>query len=227
MLERWQVELHSHTYWSKDCVVDFEAIIRRCEKLRIDRIAITDHNTADGALAMQKIAPDLVIVGEEIMTTQGELLGYFMQESIPAGLTPEDTIQRLRAQGAAISVSHPFDRLRKGAWLEADLRRIMHLVDAIEVFNARCIFPQDNVRAAAFAEINRLLGTIGSDAHSRVEYGRALARMQPFEGPSDFLESLKQAEFARRYSSVLVHAYSKTAKWSKKLGLRQRLWEGG
>jgi predicted metal-dependent phosphoesterase TrpH len=227
MSEVWQVELHSHTCWSKDCVVNFEAIIRRCEKLGIDRIAITDHNTADGALTMQKIAPDLVIVSEEIMTTQGELLGYFLRETIPDRLTPEETIRRLRDQGAVISVSHPFDRLRKGAWQEADLLRIIDKVDAIEVFNARCIFPQDNLKAIAFARQHNLLGTIGSDAHSRVEYGRALARMQPFEGPSDFLASLRQADFVERYSSVLVHLHSKTAKWSKKLGLRQRLWEGG
>jgi hypothetical protein len=227
MSEVWQVELHSHTYWSKDCVVDFDAIIRRCEKLAIDRIAITDHNTAGGALTMQKIAPDLVVVGEEIMTTQGELLGYFMRESIPADLTPEETIRRLRDQGAVISVSHPFDRLRKGAWQEEELLRIIDQVDAIEVFNARCIFPQDNDRALAFAEQHHLVGTIGSDAHSRVEYGRALTQMEPFEGAADFLASLKQADFVRRYSSFLVHLHSKTAKWSKKLGLRQRLWEGG
>jgi predicted metal-dependent phosphoesterase TrpH len=227
MSEVWQVELHSHTCWSKDCVVDFDAIIRQCEKMGVDRIAITDHNTAEGALAMQQIAPDLVIVGEEIMTTQGELLGYFMQETIPPDLTPEETIRRLRDQGAAISVSHPFDRLRKGAWREEDLLQIIDKVDAIEVFNARCMFPQDNEKAQAFAEQHHLVGTIGSDAHSHVEYGRALARMQPFEGASDFLESIEKAEFVRRYSSFLVHFHSKTAKWSKKLGLRQRLWEGG
>jgi predicted metal-dependent phosphoesterase TrpH len=227
MSDVWQVELHSHTCWSKDCVVDFEAIIRQCEKLGINRIAITDHNTVEGALAMQKIAPELVIVGEEIMTTQGELLGYFMKESIPEGLAPEETIRRLRDQGAAISVSHPFDRLRKGAWKEGDLLRIIDKVDAIEVFNARCIFPQDNEKALAFAEKHHLVGTIGSDAHSRVEYGRALAQMQPFEGVADFLASLKRAEFVRRYSSFIVHFHSKTAKWSKKLGLRPRLWEGG
>ena len=227
MSELWQVELHSHTHWSKDCVVDFDTIIRRCEKLGIDRIAITDHNTADGALAMQKIAPDLVIVGEEIMTTQGELLGYFMKESIPEGLSPEETIRQLRDQGAVISVAHPFDRLRKGAWREEDLLRIIDKVDAIESFNARCLFPQDNERALVFAAKHNLIGTIGSDAHSRVEYGRALARVQPFEGAADFLESLRTAEFVPRYSSFIVHFHSKTAKWSKKLGLRQRLWEGG
>ena len=86
--EIWQVELHSHTLWSKDCVVPFETIIQLCEQRGVDRIAITDHNTADGAIAMQKLAPDLVIVGEEIMTDRGEILGYFMQESIPRGLDP-------------------------------------------------------------------------------------------------------------------------------------------
>ncbi|MEP7293703.1 MAG: PHP domain-containing protein, partial [Chloroflexota bacterium] len=105
--ELWNVELHSHTLWSKDCVVAFETIIRLCQQRGVDRIAITDHNTANGALAMQKLAPDLVIVGEEIMTDRGEILGYFMQESIPAGLTPDETIKRLREQGAVISVSHP------------------------------------------------------------------------------------------------------------------------
>lgn len=223
----WQVELHSHTLWSKDCVVDFDAIIRLCERRKIDRIAITDHNTAQGALAMQKLAPELVIVGEEIMTDRGEILGYFMQESIPAGLTPDETIKRLREQGAVISVSHPFDRLRKGAWHEADLLRIIDKVDAIEIFNARCMYADDNVKALQFAEKHALTGTVGSDAHSRIEYGRALAQMQPFEGASDFLLALRAAQHLNRYSSWFVHLNSKTAKWSKKLGLRPRQWEGG
>jgi predicted metal-dependent phosphoesterase TrpH len=227
MDELWKVELHSHTLWSKDCVVNFDAILRLCERRGIDRIAITDHNTADGALELQKRAPDRVIVGEEIMTDRGEILGYFMQESIPRGLTPAETIRRLRDQGAVISVSHPFDRLRKGAWQEADLLEIIDKVDAIEVFNSRCMFKDDNVKAAAFAEQHTLTGTVGSDAHSRIEYGRALVQMQPFEGASDFLLSLRAAQHINRYSSWFVHLNSKTAKWSKKLGLRQKLWEGG
>lgn len=228
--ETWNVELHSHTLWSKDCVVKFEKIIEICAARGIDRIAITDHNTADGALALQKLAPDLIIVGEEIMTNKGEILGYFMQESIPAGLTPQETIKRLRDQGAVISVSHPFDRLRKGAWEENDLRDIMGLVDAIEIFNARCIYKSDNDQAIAFAKEHHLIGTVGSDAHSRTEYGKALMKLYPFEGASDFLASLKasqQHQHKLDYSGILVHAHSTTAKWSKKLGLRKRLWEGG
>jgi predicted metal-dependent phosphoesterase TrpH len=225
--ELWQVELHSHTLWSKDCVVNFETIIRLCAQRGVDRIAITDHNTADGAIAIQKLAPDLVIVGEEIMTDRGEILGYFMQESIPEGLTPDETIRRLRDQGAAISVSHPFDRLRQGAWHEEDLLKIIDKVDAIEVFNSRCVFPEDNVKALAFANKHQLTGTVGSDAHSRIEYGRALNRMQPFEGASDFVLSLRAAQQLNRYSSRFVHFYSKTAQWSRKLGFRSKLWEGG
>lgn len=227
MSEIWNVDLHSHTLWSRDCVVPFDRIINLCQRRGINRIAITDHNTAEGALALQKIAPELIIVGEEIMTPQGEILAYFVRESIPEGLSPEETIRRLRDQGAVISVSHPFDRLRKGAWKEADLLRIVDKVDAIEVFNARCIYPADNLKALAFAQAHNLLGTAGSDAHSAPEYGKAMTRLVPFHDAASFLTALRTADYVRRLSPAYVHINSTTAKWSKKLGLRARLWEGG
>lgn len=224
----WQVDLHSHTLWSKDCLTKFETIIRLGAKRGIDRIAITDHNTAEGALAMQKIAPDLVIVGEEIMTSQGELLAYFVRESVPAGLTPEETIRRLRDQGAVISVAHPFDRLRKGAWHEDDLQRIAAQVDAIEIFNARCMVLEDNDKALRFAQDHRLIGTAGSDGHTAIEYGRTVVQMRPFDNdPEDFLDALHTAAYVKRLSPFFVHFGSKAAKWQKKLGLRPRQWEGG
>ena len=224
----WQVDLHNHTLWSKDCLTEFETIIRLCQQRGIDRIAITDHNTVEGALAMQEIAPDLVIVGEEIMTTQGEILAYFVRETVPAGLTPEETIRRLRDQGAVISVSHPFDRLRKGAWQEADLSRIVDQVDAIEIFNARCIFPQDNNLAESFAQQHDVAGTVGSDSHTRLEYGRAMTVMRPFENdPEDFLDALHTATYVKRLSGPYVHFGSAAAKWARKLGLKPRMWSGG
>ncbi|MAS34446.1 MAG: histidinol-phosphatase [Anaerolineaceae bacterium] len=225
---KWKVDLHSHTLWSKDCVTRFETILRLCEQRGIDRIAITDHNTADGALAMQALAPDRVIVGEEIMTTQGELLAYFVRETIPAGLTPEETIRQLRNQGAVISVSHPFDRLRKGAWQPDDLSRIMDKVDAIEIFNARCMFASDNDKAIDFARQHGLTGTTGSDAHIRPEYGRAMTQLRPFANdPEDFLDALQSATYIQRLSGHYVHFGSKAAKWAKKLGLQKRMWPGG
>jgi hypothetical protein len=225
---RWRVDLHSHSLWSRDCLTTFDAILRMCDRRGIDRIAITDHNTADGALKLKAIAPDRIIVGEEIMTPQGELLAYFVKESVPEGLSPEETIRRLRDQGAVISVSHPFDRLRKGAWQENDLERIIDQVDAIEIFNARCLFKEDNAKALAFARKHNLIGTVGSDAHTLAEYGRAVTLLRPFEDDSrDFLDALREANYVERLSGWHVHIGSKAAKWSKKLGLRSRQWEGG
>jgi predicted metal-dependent phosphoesterase TrpH len=223
----WNCDLHSHTLWSKDCLSDFERIIEICQRRGIDRLAITDHNTADGALKMQQLAPDLIIVGEEIMTTQGEILAYFVKETVPAKLTPEETIRRLRDQGAVISVSHPYDRLRKGAWEEADLLRIIDQVDAIEIYNARCTFPDDNRKAQATARKYNKPGTAGSDAHIAVEYGKAMVQMQPFEGASDFLASLRSATYIEALSPIYVHLGSTYAKWMKRLKLRKRMWAGG
>jgi predicted metal-dependent phosphoesterase TrpH len=228
MAEQWRVDLHNHTKWSKDCLSEFETIIQLCEERSIDRIAITDHNTAEGALAMQKLAPELVIVGEEVMTPQGEILAYFVQETVPVGLTPEETIRRLRDQGAVISVSHPFDRLRKGAWKEEDLLRIIDKVDAIEVFNARCFFMGDNEKAIQFAEKHNLIGTAGSDSHTKPEYGTSVTLMRPFDPtPEDFLAALRDADYVKQLSSWFVHIGSKRAKWMKKLGLKPRMWAGG
>lgn len=227
MSVRWNVDLHSHTLWSKDCLSTFENIIRLCERRGIDRIAITDHNTAEGAFKFQRIAPELVIVGEEIMTTEGEILAYFVRESVPAGLTPMETIHRLRDQGAVISVSHPFDRLRKGAWGDEALVRIADHVDAIEIFNARCIYRDDNEKALRFAQERGLIGTVGSDAHSAPEYGQAMVHLDPFDTPASFLESLRTADYVKRLSPVYVHGFSTLAKWSKKVGLRSRQWPGG
>jgi predicted metal-dependent phosphoesterase TrpH len=223
MTATWDVDLHSHTFWSKDSLTRFETILRLCDQRGIDRIAITDHNSTGGARALKALAPERVIIGEEIMTTQGEILAYYVQETIPAGLTPDETIRRLREQGAVISVSHPFDRLRKGAWREEDLLRIVEQVDAIEVFNARCLFPQDNARAAAFAAQHGLRGTAGSDGHTAPEYGRARTRLRPFaDTPQDFLDALTSATYTQRLSDFYVHLGSTAAKWSRKLKLVPR-----
>ena len=227
MTETWKVELHSHTIYSRDCLTSLETVIATCRRKGIDRLAVTDHNTVDGALALAKLAPDLIIIGEEIMTTRGELLGYFMKESIPAGLTPDEAIRRLRDQGAVISVSHPYDRLRKGAWVEADLLAIFEQVDAIEIFNSRCLFAEDNHKAHHLAATRQKPGTVGSDAHIPYELGQATLTMLPFEGPSDFYESMKQSTSVTLRSPAWVHGASTQAKWFKKLGLRKRLWEGG
>lgn len=216
------LELHSHTHASGDCLMRPADIARTCQRQGIDRLAVTDHNTLRGALELRALAPELVIVGEEIMTTQGELLAYFVKEEIPPDLLPTETIARLRAQGAAISVSHPFDRLRKGAWREADLAAILPRVDAIEVFNARCIYPEDNARALAFARDHAKLGTVGSDAHSHRELGRAVLRVAHAPATSaDLVAAFAVGERLTRLSSPAIHLTSTFAKHWKRLILRE------
>lgn len=192
-------------------------IVRTCREKGVDRLAVTDHNTVRGALELQALAPELIIVGEEIMTAKGELLAYFVQAEVPPFLSPTETITRLRAQGCVISVSHPFDRLRDGAWEPADLAAIIHLVDALEVFNSRVIFPEDNARALAFAREHAKLGTVGSDAHSYRELGRSTITMPSAASPADLLNGLTQGEAHTHLSSPLIHLTSTYAKTYKKI----------
>jgi predicted metal-dependent phosphoesterase TrpH len=218
-MTKWRVELHSHTLYSMDSLTSLEAFLRACEARKLDKVAVTDHNTAEGALRLAQRAPERIIVGEEIMTTQGELLAFFVTQSVPPFLAPEETIARLRQQGAFISVSHPFDRLRKGAWQASNLLRILPLVDAIEGFNARCLFPEDNAKALAFAQAHGKPYTVGSDAHLPYELGRAVLEMPPFEDAEGFKRALNSAVPRTHASGFWVHFYSKYAKWARKLGV--------
>ena len=151
MLAMLRVEFHCHTSLSKDCLVPPGRLLQCAVAKGIERLVITDHNTIAGAVTARDQDPARVIVGEEIMTTQGELLAAFVLSEIPPGLTPVETISRLRDQGAFITVSHPFDAHRHGAWRQRDLLEILPLVDAIEIFNSRCLEPRHNVMAHDFA----------------------------------------------------------------------------
>ena len=205
------IEFHCHTIASKDSLTRPEDIVRVARKKGVDRLVITDHNSIAGALAAQKLDPELVIVGEEIMTTRGEILAAFVKEEIPAGLTPAETIKRLKDQGAFISVSHPYDTHRKGGWQEADLMEIAPQVDAIEIFNARCMNPRFNEQAQAFAERHHLAGTVGSDAHAAFEVGRAVLLVDPFSDADGLRQVLSTALYKKRLSPWWVHLVSRYA----------------
>ena len=217
-----KVEFHCHSIYSKDGLMPLDDLLKLAQKRGIDRLAITDHNTTRGAFAAKKLAPDIVIVGEEIMTTKGELLGYYMKEEIPAGLEPFEVLRRLREQGAFISVSHPFDLQRKG-WLLPDLLEIIPQVDAIEVFNSRCLFNSTNQAAADFAEQNHLNGTVGSDAHIAFELGRSTLNLPEFNSAEELRSVLHLAEQKTRLSPFWVHFGSTYAKYAKKLLKKKRV----
>lgn len=211
------VEFHAHTVFSKDSLTTPEQLLRACRQKGIDRIVITDHNTIQGALTAKQLDPDRVILGEEIMTQQGELLVAFIQEEIPPGLPAFEAIQRLRDQDAFISVSHPFDRFRSGHWSLSDLLSIAPLVDGLETFNARCLRSDFNLQSAKFAEQHQLLGTAGSDAHTTWELGQAVMQMPEFDDRTSFAAALQQVKFTASLSPAWIHFTSRYAVWYKKL----------
>ena len=220
MPQSYRVETHCHTLYSKDSLTQPAALLAACRKKGIDRVIITDHNTISGALAAQKLDPERVIIGEEIMTQAGELLAAFVMEEIPAGLTPLETVHRLRAQGAFISVSHPFDTTRSGNWKLPDLLEITPLVDAIEVFNARCFSAKMNTQAQTFAVQHSLPGTVGSDAHTTFELGTACLEIPAFDTAEAFRQNLPHARQRIQRSPAWVRLSSRYAVFAKKLRIR-------
>ena len=205
------LEFHCHTIFSKDSLTSPRKLVETCRRKGIDRDVVTDHNTIAGALAAQALAPDLIIVGEEIMTTKGEILAAFVTEEVPPFLSPEATIERLKDQGAFISVSHPFDRFRDGAWQEEDLLDILPCIDAIEVFNSRCMDSKFNKHAQEFAEKYNIPGTVGSDAHAAFELGRSVLLLEQFEGPDEMRGVIRRGVPQTRLSSPWVHLTSRYA----------------
>ena len=217
----WRVELHCHTRASFDSLTKPEEIVNACRKRGIDRIAITDHNTMSGIAEVQALAPDLVIPAEEIKTEEGEVIGWFMTEEIPRGLPLQETIDRLKAQGAVIGVPHPLDSLRMGSALGREsLMTVIDQVDALEVLNARCLRKQDNEGAREIARTYGKLMTAGSDAHAAREIGTAIMLMPPFHDAESFRASLVQARIEGHLSGGHVRFYSTWAKIYKKLGGR-------
>jgi predicted metal-dependent phosphoesterase TrpH len=212
-----RADLHLHTNYSPDSMITPEALVSRCLKLGINCIAVTDHNVLEGAQAVQNIAPFRVVAAEEIKTSEGEVIGFFLKERIPPRLSPEETVRRIKEQGGLVGVPHPFDRLRREPLRQAALERVLSQVDIIEAFNARVTVGSDNARAAAFAAEHGLACSAGSDAHSLLEVGKACVEMADFETPQEFLESLRNGKIDGRCSTPLVHLISTWAKLRRRL----------
>ena len=211
-----RAEFHCHTNASQDSLTRPKDLVAAARRKGLDKLVVTDHNSTVGALEAKEIDPDLVIVGEEIMTTKGEILAAFVLEEIPAGLTPDKTISLLKQQNAFISVSHPFDSMRKGGWEEKDLLDILPQVDAIEVFNSRCMMPRFNRQAREFAEKHGVAGTVGSDAHAAFEVGRSVLLLDQFEGPDEMRRVIRQAKARVKWSPWWFHLTSRYASIKKK-----------
>jgi predicted metal-dependent phosphoesterase TrpH len=210
----WLVaDLHMHTNWSHDCAVDPADLIMHAEAVGLGAIAVTDHNVLGGALETTDLARDhelMVIPGEEIKTDgQGEVIGLFLREEIPRGLSFADTVRAIKEQDGLVYLPHPFDRMHAIAD-PATLHEHLSDVDVFEVYNARLLFEAYNDEALRFARKYNLTMGAGSDAHVLQGVGTGAVRMRAFDGPEEFLLSLRSAQILRRPRSLV---YLQGLKW--------------
>lgn len=200
------VDLHMHTDHSHDCATPVEVLLAQAHEEGLGAIAITDHNEVSGALDAQAKAADFgvkVIVAEEIKTArQGEVIGLFLKEKIARGLSLEETIAAIRAQDGLVYIPHPFDRLHSVPDYE-NLLSIVEEIDALEIFNPRVAISAFNEEAVRFARKYRIVAGAGSDAHVAQALGTVRIRMRDFDGPQEFLASLRDADIIRKPSSLL------------------------
>lgn len=209
-----KVDFHSHTHYSSDSLTPIQSLIDAARRRGLDRIVVTDHNSIHGALEAHALAPDLVIVGEEVQTTQGEFLAAFVKEVVPKRLEPAEALARLKAQGAFISISHPFDAQRSG-WPLETLEWLAPQIDAVEVLNARVVDASYNRLALAFAQRHGLPGGAGSDAHHPSEIGRVYSELPEFHDADTLRQAIREARQEGKISSALVHFYSVWARIRK------------
>lgn len=211
-----KADLHIHTCYSLDCCTPLEKIVNHCLNAGINCLAVADHNTIEGALKLQEMAPFKIIVAAEIMTTIGELMGLFLTEEVPRGLSAGETIARIKSQGGLVNIPHPFGRWPFDNFQKLTSPEILSQVDIIEVFNSRAPTRSSSAKAWQLAQKFELPASAGSDAHTLGEIGRAYVEMPQFNGPDDFLRALAQGRIVGRRSSPLIHFASTWARIRKR-----------
>ncbi len=202
-----------HTDHSSDCATPVETLLATAAEAGLGAIAITDHNEISGALAAREAAEPYgvkVIIAEEVKTAeQGEVIGLFIEQLIPRGMSMEETIAEIRRQGGLVYVPHPFDRLHSVPDYE-HLLGIVEEIDIIEVFNPRVALTAFNEEAERFAEKYRIVPGAGSDSHVAQGLGSVMTRVHDFDGPEEFLEAMRSADIVRKHKNLV---YVQTLKW--------------
>jgi predicted metal-dependent phosphoesterase TrpH len=202
-----EVDLHMHTDHSPDCATPVEVLLETARDRGLGAIAITDHNEVSGALEARQIAAELgdlkVIVAEEVKTAeQGEVIGLFLEEKIPRGMTMAETIAAIREQGGLVYVPHPFDRFHSVPDYE-HLLDIVEEIDILEVFNPRVALTAFNEEAERFARKYRIVPGAGSDSHVAQGLGSVRVRIHDFHGPAEFLEAMRDADIVRKHKNLV------------------------
>jgi predicted metal-dependent phosphoesterase TrpH len=207
-----KADLHVHTEYSLDSNTPLEKIVSRCLERGINCVAISDHGTAEGALKLREMAPFTVIVAEEILTPDGEIMGLFLEKTIPSGLSVTETISSIKTQGGLVCIPHPFDTIRKSALRTHIIEEIADQIDMIETLNARVMLPKNSANARAFAAKHSIAKSAGSDAHTPCEIGNAYVEMPEFNGREDFLQALEKGKICGHMTNPLIHFASM---WTK------------
>jgi len=203
--------MHSHTMWSGDSTTTPDELADAVAESGIDVLCLTDHQAIRGALELQHRLGCRVVVGEEMRTHSGELIGLFLTDKVPAGMTAVDTAEAIRAQGGLVYLPHPFDPMRRNITVQAlEELRDRRLIDAIEVLNAKTSLPSLNRRAADFAVDAGIAAGAGSDAHVPLALGAAFVEMPDFDGPNSFLAALTQAR-------IVGHHWDHPRPWSARI----------
>jgi predicted metal-dependent phosphoesterase TrpH len=215
-------DFHIHTRFSRDSILTEEKFIAKAVERGLTHVAITNHNNVEGAIAVRDKVTDLglddkltVILGEEVSTADGEVVGLFLERTIPRGLSANETADEIHRQGGLVSIPHPFDPFRGAHIREGPLRNLAEIgkIDMIEVFNCRVTFPRHNDEAAAFAKRHGIPGIAASDTHSSFEVAMAFNAMPAFDSADALRASLQENEWHASRSSIFIHATTRWAVW--------------
>ncbi len=209
MSDRTIVEFHIHTSYSPDSKTDVAELEEHALAMGTQCLAITDHDTIEGAQELRDRGRISVIVGEEVTSELGDIIGLFLTECVPPGLPPAETIARIHDQGGLVYIPHPFDRRRRSRLFRPALEEHAGDVDIIEAWNGRTRFEEDNERGLLFAEEHDKLIAYGSDAHNLKELGRARMEMPPFHDAPAFLEALREANRLGNEDGMIARLWKK------------------
>ncbi|HLG12350.1 MAG TPA: PHP domain-containing protein [Dehalococcoidia bacterium] len=221
-----RADFHSHSNYSRDSVIGPQAFVDNCVRKGVNCIAVTDHNEIEGAFVIEKLARERaegklkVVIGEEVKTTEGEIIGLFLKELVQRGMSPEDTIDAIHEQGGLAVIPHPYDIFRRSVLTDEAIERVKTRVDAIEGFNCRNILARHDQKARdTAAGVDKPI-TLGTDSHSPWELGSASLEIDDFETPEEMLRSLRGGRIVGHRSLPMVHWISTYAKIRWRLGLR-------
>lgn len=220
-----RADFHSHSHYSKDSLLNPQTFINRCVARGVTCIAVTDHNEIEGAFVIRKLALDTnaplkVLIGEEVKTSEGEIIGLFLHEKIARDMSPEDTVKAIHEQGGLAVIPHPYDIFRRSVLTDEAIERVKHDVDAIEGFNCRNILARHDEKARELASEVQKPFTLGTDSHSPWELGGAQLEVDDFDTPGDLLRVLPGGRIVGKRSLPVVHWLSTYAKVRWRLGLR-------